>query len=110
MSYTFHYKNKILINTIVIMELSHYLVKNLGAVKGREKLDSFLSFGFFVDGLDFASSRESIRLLCEYSHAGIGGRDSTILASMRKHKIKTIATHNISFKKVDWLDVLDPAL
>ena len=103
-------KDKILINTIVIMEISHYLIRNLGPVKGKERLDIFLSFGFAADELNFAASKESIKLLCEYSHEGIGGRDSTILASMRKHGIKTIATHDSSFKKVDWLHVIDPII
>ncbi len=101
-------KDKILVNTIVVMELAHYLIRNLGPIKGKEKLDTFLSFGFIVDELDFIASKESIKLLCEYSHEGIGGRDSTILASMRNYEIKIIITHDSSFKKIDWLNVVDP--
>ena len=102
-------REEIVINTIVAMELSHYLVKILGPVHGKKKIEAFLSFGFIIDELDFAASKNSIDILCEYSHKGIGGRDATILASMKRYKIKKLATHDNSFKEIGEIEVFDPA-
>ena len=101
-------KEEILINTPVIMEVSHFLVKNLGPVTGRKKIDSFLEFPFIVEDLNYSTTKEAISLLCEYSHEGIGGRDATILASIKKAGIKNIVTHDKSFKNIRWLNVIDP--
>ncbi len=43
-----------------------------------------------------------------FIHAGIGGRDATILASMKKLSIQIICTHDISFKKISNIEVIDP--
>ena len=36
--------DQISVNTVIVMELSHFLIKNLGPVQGGEKLSKFLSF------------------------------------------------------------------
>ena len=99
---------QIAINTVIVMELSHFLVKNLGPVQGGEKLGSFLAFPLVVVDLDYKLALASVEELKRYSHLGIGGRDATILASMRKLGLKKIMTHDIALKKVDWLEVTDP--
>ncbi len=101
-------KEEIAINTAIIIEISHFLVKNLGPVNGRKKIDIFLEFPLLIDDLNYSLARESLDILCQYSHEGIGGRDATILATMKKLGIKKIATHDSSFKKIDWLQVTDP--
>ena len=101
-------KKEIAMNTLVIMELAHYLVKNLGAVKGKEKIEEFLGFPFVLCDLDYELVKTSINLLAEHTHTGIGGRDATILASMKKLGIAQIITHDKSFKKIDFLEVIDP--
>lgn len=101
-------KEEILVNTVIIIELAHFLIKNLGPVTGKKKLEKFLEFPMAIQDLDYKQARESIDLLCEYSHLGIGGRDSTLLSSMKKTKTKKILTHDAAFKRIDWLKVLDP--
>ena len=101
-------KEQILSNTVVIMEVSHFLVKNLGPRIGKEKLDILLSFPMTIIDLDFSLMKKSIELLCDYSHTGIGGRDATLLAAMKNAKTDKIMTNDNAFKKIDWLDVLDP--
>jgi predicted nucleic acid-binding protein len=99
---------KALVNTVIVMELAHFLVKNLGPVTGKKKLETFLEFPMTIIDLDFEQMRDAINLLCEYSHVGIGGRDATLLAAMKKIKTNKIMTHDIAFKKIDWLKIIDP--
>lgn len=99
---------KIVVNTIVVMEVAHFLVKNLGSVTGGEKLGTFLGFPFVFTDFDYRNALDSIGMLKRYSHLGIGGRDATILAMMDGAKVKRIMTHDEALKKVDWLEVIDP--
>lgn len=99
---------QIAINTIIIMEVAHFLVKSLGPVEGSEKLASFLQFPFSVFDFDYRSSLDSIEMLKRYSHLGIGGRDATILSMMSRAKMKKIMTHDEALKKVDWVQAVDP--
>ncbi|HID91201.1 TPA: type II toxin-antitoxin system VapC family toxin [Candidatus Bathyarchaeota archaeon] len=101
---------RVVINTVILMEVAHFLIKNLGPVIGRRKLDVFLRFPFTVVGLDYDLTLESIECLMEYSHLGIGGRDSTIIATMRRLGFKRIMTHDEALKRIDWLNVVDPVL
>ena len=99
---------QIVINTIIVIEVAHFLVKNLGPVNGSEKLGVFLSFPFVVSDFDYRSALDSVEMLKRYSHLGIGGRDATILALMSKAKVKRIMTHDMALKKVDWVEAIDP--
>jgi len=69
------------INTVIIIEVAHFLVKNLGPVVGGKKLKAFLSFPFTVIDFDYELTLKAVELLTKYSHQGIGGRDATILAT-----------------------------
>src|SRR3989338_11337371 len=101
-------KEEILTNTVVLIEVAHFLIKNLGPVIGRKKMDAFLDFPMRIVDFDYKQAKDSISLLCEYSTFGVGGRDSTLLAAMQRAKISRIATHDKAFKKVEWIDVIDP--
>lgn len=101
-------KEKVVLNTVIVIELSHFLIKNLGAVEGKEKLFSFIAFPFTIDELDLNTTTRAAELLAKYSHYGIGGRDATILATAEKLSLTKIMTHDKSFKKIDWLNVVDP--
>ena len=101
-------KNGIVMNYFIIMELAHYLVKNLGPIHGKEKIDGFLRFPFIIGDFDYELLALSIDMLTQYSHFGIGGRDATILATMKKFKIKKLLTHDKAFKKVDFIEAIDP--
>jgi predicted nucleic acid-binding protein len=99
---------QITVNTIMIMEVAHFLIKNLGPMAGAEKLRAFLGFPFSVLDFDYRSALDSVEMLRRYSHLGVGGRDATILAMMSRAKLKTIMTHDEALKKVDWLEAVDP--
>jgi predicted nucleic acid-binding protein len=95
------------INTVIEMEVAHYLIKNLGAV-GKRKMDVFLSFPMEIVDFDYLLAKRSIDLLAKFSQTGIGGRDATILASMEELGIKKLMTHDRAFKRIDSIEVIDP--
>ena len=99
---------QIAINTIIIMELAHFLIKNLGPVNGGEKLSLFLRFPLVVSDFEYRSALDALEMLKKYSHLGVGGRDATILALMSRAKAKRIMTHDEALKKVEWLEAVDP--
>ena len=101
-------REKLAINTVIIIEVAHFLVKNLGPVVGRTKLDMFHCFPFRVIDLDYDLTSKAVGLLVKYSHEGIGGRDATILATLETLGFNRIMTHDEAFKRVDWVAVMDP--
>ena len=98
---------RVAINTVVEMEVAHYLIKNLG-VQGKKKMDVFLSFHMQVVDFDQYLAKRSIELLAKFSQTGIGGRDATILAAMEELGIKKLMTHDRAFKRIDSIEVIDP--
>lgn len=101
-------KEKIALNTVIVMEISHYLIKNLGPIKGKKKIEVFLSFPLEIEDFNYSEMRKSVDLLSEYSYTGIGGRDAAILASMKEKNIKKLLTHDKAFSKIDFVEVVDP--
>jgi len=101
-------KQDLALNTLVVMELAHYLIKNLGPIKGKEKVEKLLAFPFVIEEFDHELLGASITMLAHYAHTGIGGRDAAILATMKKLGITKLVTHDKAFKKVDFITVIDP--
>jgi len=99
---------EIVLNTVIIIEVAHYLIKNLGPVVGKEKLDTFLGYPFTIVDLDYQHTLMAIEELAKYSHLGIGGRDATILSLMKHRKIERVMTHDTAFKRINWLEIIDP--
>jgi predicted nucleic acid-binding protein len=95
------------INTVVVMEVAHYLIKNLGS-EGKKKMDVFLSYPMKIVDFNQSLARKSIEHLARHSQTGIGGRDATILASMEELGIEKLMTHDRAFKRIDFIDVVDP--
>ncbi len=100
----------VLVNTVIQIEVAHYLVKRLGAVTGPEAADLFLSLPLTVDALDPSLLRDSLRLLARFTDVGIGGRDASLLASMERHGVTQLMTHDATFRRVDWVEVVDPTV
>ncbi|RLI26976.1 hypothetical protein DRO58_05010 [Candidatus Bathyarchaeota archaeon] len=99
---------RIAINTVIIIEVAHFLIKNLGPLLGRNKLSIFLSFPFRIVDLNYELTLRALDLLAKYSHLGIGGRDATILATAETLSINEIMTHDEAFKRIEWLNTIDP--
>jgi len=99
---------RIIINTVIIIEAAHFLIKNLGPLLGRKKLSIFLRFPFRIVDLNYELTLRALDLLAKYSHLGIGGRDATILATAEALNINRIMTHDEAFKRIEWLKTIDP--
>jgi len=99
---------RIAVNTVILIEVAHFLVKSMGPVVGRGKLDVFLSFPFTVIDLDYDLTVKAVEILAKYSTQGVGGRDATVLATAETLGLNRIMTHDEAFKRVDWLEVIDP--
>jgi predicted nucleic acid-binding protein len=56
------------INTVVAMEVAHYLIKNLGTY-GKKKMDVFLSYPMEVVDFDQYIARRSIEYLSRLNNA-----------------------------------------
>lgn len=97
----------ILINTVVIMEVVHFLIKNLG-IKGKEKVNIFLNLPFKVIDFNYEQALKSVKFLTKYSDKGIGGRDATLLAAMSIAKTSKIVTNDSAFKRIKGLKVINP--
>ena len=97
-----------LINTVVAMEVAHFLVKNLGPVLGKEKFDIFMGFPLEVDELDLELVKAAMNELCKYSHLGVGGRDAALLASMQRKHVDKLMTHDEALKRVPDVKAIDP--
>ncbi|AET64843.1 type II toxin-antitoxin system VapC family toxin [Methanothrix harundinacea] len=97
------------INTVVAMEVAHYLIRNLGP-SGKTKMDVLLSYPMEIVDFDQYIARRSIEYLARLSHTGIGGRDATILASMEELGIEKLMTHDQAFKRIDFIEVVDPVV
>ncbi len=100
-------EENVAINTVVVMEVAHYLIKNLGS-EGTRKMEVFLSYPMKVVDLDQYLTRRSVEYLARYSHTGIGGRDATILASMDEIQAMRLMTHDRAFKRIASIEVIDP--
>jgi len=101
-------KEEILTNSAIILEVAHYfrllpkekLVKIVNYMTGLQSL-------IFID-LDISLIEDSVAILGEYAKIGLGARDTTILASMRRAGLKRIMTHDSIFKKIKTINVYDP--
>jgi predicted nucleic acid-binding protein len=104
---------EIICNTIVVMEIAHYLVRHFSEDAARSKIEHFIKLGNMrVLDFDSKTMAESLDSLLNYNYShGLGGRDSTILASMNLHGIKTLMTHDDVFKRLSnktQYNIIDP--
>ncbi len=101
-------KGEVLMTTVIQMELAHYLIKRLGPIIGGEKLDVLLNYPFKLDILDKELVLRTQEVLQRYYHLGIGARDASIIASMKRNEIERLITHDSAFKKIEGIEVIDP--
>jgi predicted nucleic acid-binding protein len=99
-------------NTVIVMEVAHYLVRHFTEEIARKKIEAFVNLSN-IDIADFNRQllSETVETLLAYAE-GLGGRDATVIASMKLQNIKKIVSHDDIFKhlanKLE-LEVTDPA-
>ncbi|TFG12236.1 MAG: PIN domain-containing protein [Promethearchaeota archaeon] len=106
-------QNSFIINEFVLIELFHLLIKK----KGNEgyKLASILLnerypfIEFKYNLLHVSDLNNVLQILFKYgTTTSIGGRDSTIIYSMNRHKVKDIITNDKGFENVEFITVHNP--
>ena len=96
-------------NTVVLLETLHYLVKRLGSELVKEKWGWFMAMDLVIDELTLPCIDATFDELLKYSHTGIGGRDASILASMKRlGDIRTLVSHDRDFLNIPEIAVIDP--
>ncbi len=100
--------HKLAVNVVVLIEVMHYLVRRLGNQIAKDKWKLFSRIDFVSTDIIFEDLDNIFTELINYSHTGIGGRDATIINSMKSQNITEICTHDKSFQKIPDIHVIDP--
>jgi len=100
-------------NTIIVMEVAHYIVRHFNEKSARKKIGFFINLrNMQISDFNRQMLQESLESLLEYSYAdGLGGRDATIIATLKLQNIRRIITHDAVFKRLAaklTLEVTDP--
>ena len=100
-------------NTIIVMEVAHYIVRHFNEKSARKKIGFFINLrNIQISDFNRQMLQESLESLLEYSYAdGLGGRDATIIATLKLQNIRRIITHDAVFKRLAaklTLEVTDP--
>ncbi len=101
-------------NTIVVMEVAHYIVRHFPEQIARKKIEYFVNLGNLqIADFNRIALNETIESLLHYSFAeGLGGRDATVIATMKLQNVKKIVSHDSIFRRLaDKLEfeLIDPA-
>jgi predicted nucleic acid-binding protein len=100
-------------NTVIVMEVAHYLVRHFTEKIARRKIETFINLTN-IDIADFnrQSLNQTVETLLAFAYTeGLGGRDATVIASMQLQNIKKIVSHDDIFKRLAnklELEVIDP--
>jgi predicted nucleic acid-binding protein len=99
--------------TVLQMEVVHYLTNQLR--ESETQVETVLAAeDTTVAELRSADVQRAAELLDEHEHAGIGGRDATVLAAMGRHDVSRLWTHDEALgrmgERLDWLSVTDPVI
>jgi len=101
----------LLINTVIAMEIVHNL-RRAAKLSAEDVYDYVLRIltlkNLVLDSLDLDALNQSINTFEDYFQYGIGGRDATVLASMRRYGVTTIATHDKNLLTVREIERIDP--
>ena len=102
---------EILTNTIIWIEVAHYLYKiskvSRKVLKERIKRLMCLST-MTIEPFDLTALDYSIDKLSDLWQYAIGGRDATIIAMMQYNGVNRIFTHDGGFRDLEFLEVIDP--
>jgi predicted nucleic acid-binding protein len=104
---------EIVCNTIIVMEVAHYLVRHFKEEAARKKMDFFMNLrNMQILGFDRQMLTETLENLFEHGYSdGLGGRDATIIATLNLQAVKKIVSHDSVFRRLASklkLEVIDP--
>ncbi|MGD0646324.1 MAG: type II toxin-antitoxin system VapC family toxin [Candidatus Bathyarchaeia archaeon] len=101
-------------NTVIVMEVAHYLVRHFTEKIARKKIEYFINLSNMqIADFNRQTLTETVENLLAYAYAeGLGGRDATVIATMKLQKIKKIVSHDDIFRRLAnklEFEVIDPA-
>jgi len=101
-------------NTIIVMEVAHYLVRHFTEKAARKKIDYFTNLkNIKIADFNRPLMTQTLDALLEHAYAdGLGGRDATIIATLKSLNIKKLVSHDDIFKRLSnklTLELIDPA-
>jgi predicted nucleic acid-binding protein len=100
-------------NTVIVMEVAHYLVRHFTEKIARKKIEYFINLSNMqITDFNRQALTETVETLLAYAYAeGLGGRDATVIATMKLQNIKKIVSHDNIFRRLAnklELEVIDP--
>ena len=104
---------EIICNTIVVMEVVHYLVRNFKETVARKKIEYFVNLSTMkIEDFNRQMLTATLEQLLSYAYPnGLGGRDATIVATMNSEGVTRIISHDGIFKRLARklaYEVIDP--
>ena len=101
-------------NTVIVMEVAHYLVRHFTEKIARKKIEYFVNLSNMqIADFNRQALTETVENLLAYAYGeGLGGRDATVIATMKLQNIKKIVSHDNIFRRLAnklELEVIDPA-
>ncbi|MBO3754279.1 MAG: type II toxin-antitoxin system VapC family toxin [Candidatus Brockarchaeota archaeon] len=106
-------KGEIACNTIIVMEVAHYLVRHFPAKAARRKIEYFVNLeNMKIADFDKQIMMEALDSLVEHAYThGLGGRDATVIATLKKLSVNKVFSHDNIFKRLATklaIEVMDP--
>ena len=100
-------------NTIIVMEVAHYLVRHFPAKVARKKIEYFVNLeNIKIVDFDRQIMMEALENLVEHAHThGLGGRDATVIATLKMLRVNKILSHDNIFKRLATklaIEAIDP--
>ncbi len=104
---------EIVCNTIIAVEVAHYIVRHFDAPIARKKIDFFTHLAnMTIVDFDRKIMTQALERLIEHGYGdGLGGRDASVVATINSKDMKRILSHDDVFKRLSaklMLEVLDP--
>lgn len=93
---------EIVCNTLIVLEVAHYLVRHFRESTARKKVEYFTNLSnLAIIDVDRQSLTQALESLIEHGYSdGLGGRDATVIATMKIKGIKTLISHDEVFKRL----------
>ena len=104
---------RLAVNTIVVIEVAHYLNRNLRGDEAQRRTENLLALGnLHLHDFDKEQLLKSLDVLNRYSSShGLGGRDATIISTVKSQGIGTLVTHDGALghvARLESVEVVDP--
>lgn len=99
--------NGITINRVTLIEVAHYLrrLHKQEFTRLMQRIQNLSSLTL-VD-LDDEVTSLALTMLPDYSRKGLGARDCVVIATMKLLGIADIATHDVAFRNIQGIQVID---